>query len=265
MDGDSPRDSGDKTGRIEAFIVGLACFFLLNGCANISEKQIESVKKKPEPEAIVSTPSEVSPVSPEEETPSTEKRELKEVASPPEAPAGMPLDMGAENKTEASAEREVSPPTEKKVSPSVAEHAPQAKTVIPPPVTEPSPPVEKTEPPPVTAPSSTGNVPNVVEKELPPPLDLTLLKERLKETTAIGLFTKLALKNQVDDLVEQFQAYYQGRSKRTLSQLREPYELLIMKVLVLLQDSDPQLGRDLLKSREAIWQVLSDKEKFEAL
>ncbi|HEX9801816.1 MAG TPA: hypothetical protein VGB35_01035 [Gammaproteobacteria bacterium] len=97
------------------------------------------------------------------------------------------------------------------------------------------------------------------------PLDLELLEKRLKETRAIGLFTKLALKNQVDDLLEKFRAYYQGRSNATPSQLRQPYELLIMKVLALLQDSDPPLARDILDSREAIWTILTDPEKFATL
>lgn len=97
------------------------------------------------------------------------------------------------------------------------------------------------------------------------PLDLELLEKRLKETSAIGLFTKLALKNQVDDLLEKFRAYYQGRSSATPSQLRQPYELLIMKVLALLQDSDPPLARDILDSREAIWTILTDPEKFATL
>lgn len=97
------------------------------------------------------------------------------------------------------------------------------------------------------------------------PLDLELLEKRLKETSAIGLFTKLALKNQVDDLLDKFRDFYQGRSNASLAQLRQPYEMLIMKVLALLQDSDPTLANELLESREAIWKVLSDREKFTSI
>jgi hypothetical protein len=42
------------------------------------------------------------------------------------------------------------------------------------------------------------------------PLDLKSLETRLKETEAIGVFTKLALKNQIDDLLDRFRAFYQG-------------------------------------------------------
>ena len=79
-------------------------------------------------------------------------------------------------------------------------------------------------------------------KPAAPPLDLESLKERLKDTKAIGVLTKLTLKNQVDDLLDQFRAYYQGKLKTTLADLRRSYDLLVMKVLSLLQDSDPPLA-----------------------
>jgi hypothetical protein len=95
-----------------------------------------------------------------------------------------------------------------------------------------------------------------------PPLDLKSLETRLKETKAIGVFTKLALKNQVDDLLNQFRAYYQGRLKTTLAELRRPYEMLLLKVLALLQDTDPPLAGAIVASREAIWGILADPAKF---
>ena len=99
----------------------------------------------------------------------------------------------------------------------------------------------------------------------PPPLDLAALEKRLKETEAIGVFTKLTLKNQVDALLDQFRAYYQGRAKTTLAALRQPYDQLLLKVLSLLQDSDPPLARAIVESRETIWGILSDPDKFKDL
>ena len=102
----------------------------------------------------------------------------------------------------------------------------------------------------------------------PPPapaLDLAALETRLKETRAIGVFTKLTLKNQVDDLLEQFRGYYQGRVKTTLSELRQPYDRLLLKVLSVLQDGDPELARAIVASREAIWGILADPAKFATL
>ena len=100
------------------------------------------------------------------------------------------------------------------------------------------------------------------KQQAAPPLDLASLETRLKDTKAIGVLTKLTLKNQVDDLLNQFRAFYAGKLKTTLAELRRPYDLLILKVLSLLQDKDPPLATDLAASREAIWGILSDPVKF---
>lgn len=88
------------------------------------------------------------------------------------------------------------------------------------------------------------------------------LEQRLRDTRAIGVFTKLSLKNQVDDLLGQFKTFHQGHSKITLAQLRQQYEVLLMKVVTLLQDGDPSLASAISSSREAIWNVLADPTKF---
>jgi hypothetical protein len=99
----------------------------------------------------------------------------------------------------------------------------------------------------------------------PAPLDLTSLERQLKETKAIGVMTKIAIKNQVDDLLDQFRAYYEGRQKTTLAELRRPYELLVLKLLSLVQDADPALAKAIHDSREAIWGILADRSKFSKL
>jgi len=102
------------------------------------------------------------------------------------------------------------------------------------------------------------------KQEASPALDLTSLKKRLRESEALGFFTKLSLKNQVDDLVEQFRAFHRGRGGPRLAALRERYDLLLLKVLSLLQDSDPPLACDISASREALWSLLADPAKFTA-
>ena len=99
----------------------------------------------------------------------------------------------------------------------------------------------------------------------PAPLDIAALEQRLRDTHAIGVFTKLSLKNQVDDLLAQFRAHFHGNGIPPLSGLRQRYDLLMMKVLSLLQDSDPALAQTIGSSREAIWGVLSDPTKFAAI
>jgi hypothetical protein len=107
--------------------------------------------------------------------------------------------------------------------------------------------------------------PAAPKPEAAPALDIKSLEEQLKETKAIGVMTKLALKNQVDDLLQKFRDFYDGRLKTTLAELRQPYELLLMKVITLLQDADAALASSIHRSREAIWAVLSDRDKFSKL
>ena len=95
-----------------------------------------------------------------------------------------------------------------------------------------------------------------------PALDLDSLENRLRETEAIGFMTKLTLKSQVKDLLDRFRAYYDGTDAIHITQLRQPYDTLILKVLALLQDKDPPLAKDIASSREAIWGILTDREKF---
>jgi len=103
---------------------------------------------------------------------------------------------------------------------------------------------------------------DLAKQRAAPPFDLTSLKKRLKETTAIGVLAKVALKNQVDDLLSQFRAFHQGQLEPTLAELRRPYDLLVLKVLSLLQDNDPSLAAAIVASRETIWRILSDPAKF---
>ncbi len=118
--------------------------------------------------------------------------------------------------------------------------------------------------------SSPPPAPASAPKANPPPpaapaLDLTSLEQRLKDTRAIGVFTKLSVKNQVDDLLSQFRAFHNRKTAIPLSDLRQRYDLLLLKVLSLLQDGDPPLASAISGSREAIWGILSDPQKFAKL
>lgn len=98
-----------------------------------------------------------------------------------------------------------------------------------------------------------------------PPLDVAALKTRLRDTRAIGVFTKLALRNQMDDLLQRFRSHYQGGQKTGVTHLRQPYDLLVLKVLAVIQDGDPSLARTISGSREAIWIILADPEQFKSV
>ena len=98
-----------------------------------------------------------------------------------------------------------------------------------------------------------------------PTLDVAGLTARLRDTKAIGVFTKLALKNQVDDLLNQFRVHHQDGQQTGVAALRPPYDMLVLKVLALVQDRDPPLARTISGSREAIWGILADREKFKSV
>ena len=159
---------------------------------------------------------------------------------------------------------------------------PPKVTEQPPTATEPPKPAEPsqskgTQPsqpkPPAPAPPKPPEPPRPRQGAAPPPptqeraaiVDLTSLEQRLRDTHAIGVFTKLALKNEVNDLLERFRAFHAGRGVATLTKLRESYELLVLKVVSLLQDKDAPLARDIFTSREALWNLLADPVKFKTL
>lgn len=93
-------------------------------------------------------------------------------------------------------------------------------------------------------------------------LDFTSLGARLRTTKAIGVLTKLSVKNQADDLLAQFREYHKQQGEATLPDLRLSYDMLVLKMLSLVQDRDPPLATDIDRSRTAIWEILSNQRKF---
>ena len=116
---------------------------------------------------------------------------------------------------------------------------------------------------PVAAVAATAPAP--ASRPAAPALDLSSLEQRLRDTKAIGVFTKLSLKNQVDDLLGRFRDFYNRKGNVTLAELRQKYDLLLLKVLSVLQDGDPALAAKISASREAIWGILADPQKFSKL
>ena len=144
--------------------------------------------------------------------------------------------------------------------------APPSPKSPPPPreLAQPQKPPEQEGPPSETAPPNPAP-PNPAPPAKAETLDLGALEKRLRETKAIGVFTKLSLKNQVDDLLEQFREFHKARDQALLAKLREAFDLLLLKVLSLLQDGDPALARDISASRDALWNLLLDPDTFKSL
>ena len=240
-------------------IVGLPLLFLTAGCAEVQPTLSHTVA----PPAAVAVESPASRPA-EERVAIVPSSDAKTESPDTKAPAKPPMEAQKQSITPAPAKKETSPAAVA-VKPSANHSAEKniAKAASSDAKTES--PVAKVPAKPVAEPRKESATPTPVKKEESPPLDLTALETRLKETKAIGLFTKIALKNQVDDLLDQFRAHYQGKIKTTLAALREPYDRLVLKVLALLQDGDPALAREIVTSREAIWGILADPAKFATL
>ena len=69
----------------------------------------------------------------------------------------------------------------------------------------------------------------------------------------------------MDDLVQEFRSLHLGGQSNNVTKLRQRYDLLVLKVLALIQDGDPPLARTIAGSREAIWTILADPEQFKSV
>ena len=218
---------------------GVVCVLLTAGCAGLERPPPREAPPVAAPSgATLSIEPDVARPASAPEAPQTTATDRESVTAEPKVPPSKPTVSDVTGQV--APKPEASPPK-----------APARVAASPPPAAQP--------------PRKEAPAPAVVKPEAPPSLDLKSLETRLKETKAIGVITKLALKNQVDDLLDQFRAFYQGRLKTSLVELRRSYDLLVLKVLALLQDADPPLASAIAASRESIWGILSNPAKFAAV
>lgn len=220
-------------------IGGVLCVLLMSGCAGIGRStEREATPVAASPDAIVSIAPRRDPTAPPPEQLQSTTVEREAVTSEKLVPPAAQSASGAAGRVAAK--------------PAVATPKALAKPA-------------SSLPPAAQLPKKETPALALAKPEAAPPLDLKSLETRLKETRAIGVFTKLTLKNQVDDLLGQFRAYYQGTLKASMAELRRSYDLLVLKVLALLQDADPPLANAIALSRESIWGILSNPAKFAAV
>ncbi len=229
-------------------IIGILCVVLAAGCAAVPATPPNVMAQRG---PLTVDPSLVGPKQDEavaDAPPRSEAIQEAVVLAPPPAGPQQPAMSGDAASASEPAAAAPAPPSRSQSA--VRAALPPAKVSAPPLAIEP--------------PRKHEDLPPVAKK-LEPPLDVDALKARLRETDAIGVFTKLALKNQVDDLMKQFRTHYLSGQKTSVAALRQPYDMLILKVLALIQDSDPSLARTISGSREAIWGILADPVKFNSL
>ena len=253
----------------------LLCVMLMFGCAGIGRApQPEAPRVAVAPAAaIVSSEPQGAPAAPPAEPPIapplTVEPPIAEspIAQPPPvatvergAVTSAPVVAPAERTASGAAVRSVAQAAASEPKAPARVAAPPVRATAPAPA---APPVAAVLPAPAAqVPKAPTPTPAATKTEARPPLDLKSLETRLKETKAIGVFTKLTLKNQIDDLLDRFRAYYQGRLKTSLAELRRAFDMLVLKTLALLQDADPPLAGAIASSRESIWSILSDPAKF---
>jgi hypothetical protein len=224
-------------------IASVPIVLLLVSCTHQS-----SASRPPTPQASPAA----TPSSPNNSVPASAPESPTRSAPPAAAPPVNPPETAAT----AGATAPTSPDTPSQAA--AARSGPSSRKSSPAEIPPKSAGAQATRPPP--APAAAPRPPTAAAAT--PALDLTDLQQRLRDTRAIGVFTKLSLKNQVDDLLAQFRSFHNGGSKVSLTELRQKFELLLLKVVTLLQDNDPSLAAAVSSSREAIWGMLSDPKKF---
>jgi hypothetical protein len=233
------------------------CCLVMAGCAGVKHaKTAEPVATSVPAEAIVVAE------PPEKAAPEVVQEASAETATIPQPTVTAPtvvVPSQAREPVRPAPKVAAAPPSAVAEAPAATPPAPRitpAKPPAKPPASAAALPVPPAVPKAATAPAPVASPPARA------PLDLDSLGTRLKQTKAIGVLTKLSLKNQVDDLLAKFRAYHARQGAATLPELRRSYDMLLLKVLSLLQDSDPPLARDIVQSRAAIWGILADPKKF---
>jgi len=95
--------------------------------------------------------------------------------------------------------------------------------------------------------------------------DLDALIDRVSHSKSLGFLTKLSLKQDIDRFLKSIREHHDGTGDSSLEQLREQYDVMIHKLVVLLQDKDKELVKSIDNSRDTLWAILTDEKKFTSL
>jgi hypothetical protein len=178
-------------------------------------------------------------------------REIEAPEAPEEQAGSQPV-MEAPLVTTPDASASADEAPESRVEPPPARSAAPRPSAPPGPPIAPAPHAEPERKPEAAAPAKPAGV------------DLENLTQRLKDTSAIGVFTKLELKRQIDELVEKARASH-TRGVPTLEAVHERFDGLVLKLLTLLEDDEPKLAAEVAASRESLWAMLADPDQVARL
>jgi hypothetical protein len=95
--------------------------------------------------------------------------------------------------------------------------------------------------------------------------DLDTLVDRVSHSRSLGFLTKLSLKKDAERLLKDMHDHHAGISESSLEQLRERYDVMVHKLMILLQDKDNELTKSIDDARDKLWAILSDESKFASI
>src|SRR5258708_2655949 len=167
-------------GESRNLVSALALAIVLSSCAALSRKHSGD------------TPASAPPSSASSSAPQPNERASSAVHAPTNSTPGDTLEMGSPNTAKDASSADA--PVQRKVPPAPARNTAKGATSD----------ARKAAPPPTAVKSTATDKPSA------PALDLSSLEQRLKDTHAIGVFTKLSHKNQVANLLSQFRAFHLG-------------------------------------------------------
>ena len=250
----------NKTTHPGMVVLAIIPFVLLVACSSLTTKDSGLEPSKVEIVELSSVPQ----TGPEPIPVLTEQSVKPEV--PAESEVEIPLPVPQEVVAEiVQAPDPVVVPEPVPIPETVPVPEPESPPAAPEPKPEPVPdPIPAPKPEPVPDPVAAPE-PEPAPAPVAPTLDMETLETGLRKTKAIGLFTKLELKSQVEDLLDELEDYHSAKSTYSIGQLEEHFNLLVMKLMLLLQDDDPQLHRQIVQARPALWTTLADPTQFTSI
>ena len=107
-----------------------------------------------------------------------------------------------------------------------------------------------------SSPQLTAGVGAATTKQGSVGVSMEVLKQRLKNSNAIGMFSKLEIRSDIVGLADDIHRYRtQGVLESRLGEVRNDFDGLIVKIVKMLE-ADPVLSRDIYAGRESIWSSL---------
>ncbi len=95
--------------------------------------------------------------------------------------------------------------------------------------------------------------------------DLGALETKIRDTDAIGLFSKISLRYEIWSLIDEMARLHEGKSTVRLDKQKQNFERLIDSAVVMLRQGDISLAEEVEGSRDAFWQILKSPEKLFAM